>query len=127
MFSSLTLHKTTPNTTEGIRWAYVIEYMSVNDYDPEIEPPFYRVTHKGQPQAEFVQSYRGRNPINRLKHRLSSREVGQLLEWGLACRILLGHFISMDSFLSLRLKSFPSIDYNPKYLCLGFTRLESKL
>ncbi|ABW25420.1 phytanoyl-CoA dioxygenase family protein [Acaryochloris marina] len=81
LFSSLTLHKTTPNTTEGIRWAYVIEYMSTNDYDPGIAPPFLKVAKQGQPQAEFVQSYRGRNPINRLKHRLSRREISQILEW----------------------------------------------
>lgn len=81
LFSSLTLHKTTPNTTEGIRWAYVIEYMSTNDYDPRIAPPFLKVAKQGQPYAEFVQSYRGRNLINRLKHRLLRREISQILEW----------------------------------------------
>ncbi|NJK40501.1 MAG: phytanoyl-CoA dioxygenase family protein [Acaryochloridaceae cyanobacterium SU_2_1] len=80
LFSSLTLHRTTPNTTAAIRWAYVIEYMSIDDIDPGIKPPYFIVAKKGQPQAEFVQSYRGlRNPLNHLKYRLSRREVSKLL------------------------------------------------
>lgn len=80
LFSSLTLHKTTPNITDGIRWAYVIEYMSLDDYDPGIEPPFLIASKKGQPCGEFAPSYRGRrNLVNRLKYRLSRREINQML------------------------------------------------
>ncbi|MGF1512197.1 MAG: phytanoyl-CoA dioxygenase family protein [Elainellaceae cyanobacterium] len=69
VFSSLTLHSTTPNITQKTRWAYVIEYMSSEHFDPGIEPPYFVVAKDGKPQAEFVRFYPGRlNPINHLKY-----------------------------------------------------------
>ncbi len=69
LFSSLTLHSTTPNVTENIRWAYVVEYMSLKDLDPGLKPPYFVVARNGKPTAEFVQWYQGRlNPFNHLKY-----------------------------------------------------------
>lgn len=82
LFSSLTLHKTTPNTTDQIRWAYVIEYMPIDGYDPAIDSPFFIAAKHGKPYAKFAPTYRGRrNPINRIKYRLSRREISQILSW----------------------------------------------
>ena len=69
LFSSLTLHSTTPNVTQDARWAYVIEYMSSKDIDPTLTPPYFVVARDGKPTAEFVNWYEGRlNPINHLKY-----------------------------------------------------------
>ncbi len=69
LFSSFGLHKTNPNVTQGTRWAYVIEYMSLEHFDPGIKPPYFVVARNGQPVGEFVNSYEGqRNPLNHLKY-----------------------------------------------------------
>lgn len=69
LFSSYTLHSTTPNVTEDTRWAYVIEYMSAAAYDPYVEPPYFMVAKNGHSQPEFVDTYPGQlNPLNRLKY-----------------------------------------------------------
>ena len=69
IFSSFLLHSTTPNITQNDRWAYVIEYMSLDHYDPSVEPPYFIAARNGQSNPEFVRSYRGsRNPISRLKY-----------------------------------------------------------
>ena len=69
LFSSLSLHSTTPNITQDTRWAYVIEYMSCNDFDPVVVPPYFIVARNGEPTAEFVHWYRGRlNALNHLKY-----------------------------------------------------------
>jgi ectoine hydroxylase-related dioxygenase (phytanoyl-CoA dioxygenase family) len=69
LFSSLMLHKTTPNTTQDSRWAYVVEYMSLDHFDPSIEPPYFVVARDGKSQPEMVHFYRGRlNLINHLKY-----------------------------------------------------------
>jgi ectoine hydroxylase-related dioxygenase (phytanoyl-CoA dioxygenase family) len=69
LFSSLTLHSTTPNITQNTRWAYVIEYMSCQDLDPTVAAPYFMVARDGQPTAEFVHWYPGRlNIINHLKY-----------------------------------------------------------
>lgn len=69
VFSSLMLHSTLPNTTQEARWAYVIEYMSLDHFDPGIDPPYFVVARDGKPKPEFVRFYRGRlNPINQLKY-----------------------------------------------------------
>lgn len=80
VFSSFTLHSTTPNTTQDTRWAYVVEYVSIDHYDPYVEPPYFVVTKDGKPQPEFVMTYRGqRNPINRLKYYWSDWSPRQLI------------------------------------------------
>lgn len=69
LFSSLMLHKTPPNITSNTRWAYVVEYMSSDHFDPSIEPPYFMVAHKGQSKPRFCNFYRGNlNPLNRLKY-----------------------------------------------------------
>ena len=69
IFSSFTLHSTTPNITQDTRWAYVIEYMSLDHYDPYVEPPYFVVARDGISSPEFVRSFRGKkNPLSRLKY-----------------------------------------------------------
>jgi ectoine hydroxylase-related dioxygenase (phytanoyl-CoA dioxygenase family) len=69
VFSSFTLHSTTPNVTDHPRWAYVIEYMSADHYDPYLEPPYFMVSKDGKSNPEFVDSYPGKaNPLNHLKY-----------------------------------------------------------
>ena len=69
LFSSLTLHSTTSNQTQDTRWAYVIEYMSCQDFDPTVAPPYFIVARDGQPAPEFVRWYEGRSKIkNHLKY-----------------------------------------------------------
>jgi len=69
LFSSYLLHATKPNITQETRWAYVIEYMSMNHFDPGIEPPYFVVARDCKSQPGFVNLYRGRlNPINQLKY-----------------------------------------------------------
>lgn len=71
IFSSFTLHSTTPNITQNTRWAYVIEYMSLDHYDPYVEPPYFVAARNGKSSPKFVRSYRGsNNPISRLKYYL---------------------------------------------------------
>ena len=77
LFSSLTLHSTTPNTSQDYRWAYVVEYMSLDHFDPTINPPYFIVAQDGKLQPEFVNSYRGKdNVINQLKY--LPRSIGKL-------------------------------------------------
>ena len=69
LFSSYTLHSTTPNISQDTRWAYVIEYMSINHYDPTLEPPYLVISQEGKSKPEFVLSYKGsRSKRNRLKY-----------------------------------------------------------
>ncbi|MGL5082036.1 MAG: phytanoyl-CoA dioxygenase family protein [Microcoleaceae cyanobacterium] len=69
LFSSFMLHKTDPNVTQNPRWAYVIEYMSLDHFDPGVEPPYFVVSRDGISKSEFVHFYPGRlNPINHLKY-----------------------------------------------------------
>lgn len=69
LFSSLMLHRTSPNTTTTSRLAYVIEYMSLRHYDPYIPAPYFVVARNGEPHQEFVNYYAGRlNPVNQLKY-----------------------------------------------------------
>jgi hypothetical protein len=69
VFSSLTLHSTTPNITPNTRWAYVAEYMSTEHYDPGIEPPYFMVARDGKPAPAFVDSYEGSRDLrNRIKY-----------------------------------------------------------
>ncbi len=69
LFSSFMLHKTNPNVTQNPRWTYVIEYMSIEHFDPGVEPPYFIVSRNGRSQPKFVHFYRGRlNPINHVKY-----------------------------------------------------------
>lgn len=69
LFSSFLLHSTNPNTTQDDRWAYVIEYMPLDDYDPTLKPPYFVVARDGKSCPEFVDSQKGsKNIFNRLKY-----------------------------------------------------------
>lgn len=69
LFSSLTLHSTTPNQTQDTRWAYVIEYMSCQDFDPTVKSPYFVVARDGKPAPQFVHWYEGRWKVqNHLKY-----------------------------------------------------------
>ena len=80
IFSSFTLHSTTPNITQNTRWAYVVEYMSLDHYDPGAEPPYFVVARDGKSCPEFVDSYRGsRNLISRLQYRIANLKQRKIL------------------------------------------------
>jgi hypothetical protein len=69
LFSSFMLHKTNPNVTQSPRWAYVIEYMSLEHFDPGVNPPYFLVSRDGVSLPQFVHFYRGRlNLANQLKY-----------------------------------------------------------
>jgi ectoine hydroxylase-related dioxygenase (phytanoyl-CoA dioxygenase family) len=69
IFSSFTLHSTTPNITQQTRWAYVVEYLATKDFDPTIDPPFFVVARNGKSHPEFVNFSGHRlNPVNQLKY-----------------------------------------------------------
>lgn len=84
LFSSLTLHSTTPNVSQDNRWAYVVEYMSLDHFDPFIDSPYLVVARDGKPQSEFVSFYRGRlNIINHLKYPTYRRSLTKLVHDGI--------------------------------------------
>jgi ectoine hydroxylase-related dioxygenase (phytanoyl-CoA dioxygenase family) len=75
VFSSLLLHRTSPNHSEEERWAYVVEYMPLDDFDPYLTPPYFVAARDGRPAPHFVRLFRGRlrlrNQIAYLLPRLS--------------------------------------------------------
>ncbi|MGG6293726.1 phytanoyl-CoA dioxygenase family protein [Leptolyngbya sp. AN02str] len=80
IFSSFCLHSTTPNITQKQRWAYVLEYMSLDHFDPFLEPPYFIIAKDGKSCPEFVESYRGSKKLtNRLKYNL--RMDGVIKRW----------------------------------------------
>src|SRR5262245_41418618 len=60
LFSSLLLHYTAPNRSQRERWAYVAEYVALDDFDPYIAPPYFVVARDGRPAPRFVRLFRGR-------------------------------------------------------------------
>jgi ectoine hydroxylase-related dioxygenase (phytanoyl-CoA dioxygenase family) len=69
LFSSLMLHQTKPNESESERWAYVVEYMSLDDFDPLVKPPYFIVSEGGVPAPKWVMSYRASTRMNnRIKY-----------------------------------------------------------
>ena len=69
LFSSLMLHQTKQNRTNNHRWAYVIEYMSVEHYDPLVSGPYFIASESGQPANRFNKSLPGKRKLkNRLKY-----------------------------------------------------------
>jgi hypothetical protein len=60
LFSSLLLHYTAPNHSQRERWAYVAEYVPLEDFDPYIAPPYFRVARGGRTDPGFVRFFRGR-------------------------------------------------------------------
>lgn len=69
LFSSLLLHRTSPNISQGSRWAYVVEYMSLDQYDPYLVGPYFVVARNKVSSPEFVPFYRGQfRPKNQIKY-----------------------------------------------------------
>jgi ectoine hydroxylase-related dioxygenase (phytanoyl-CoA dioxygenase family) len=69
LFSSFMLHRTSPNLTDTPRGAYVVEYISLDHFDPYVRPPYFVAARDGEPCAEFVRYHRGRlNPRNQAKY-----------------------------------------------------------
>jgi hypothetical protein len=77
VFSSLMMHHTPPNRSPRRRWAYVAEYMRLNQWDPYIQPPYFIATRDGNPSPRFVQRAPGarslRNQLVYLVPRLRRR------------------------------------------------------
>lgn len=77
LFSSWMLHSTTPNVTKYDRLAYVVEYMSLDHFDPTVRPPYFVVARKGQTDPRLVSFYRGQlsfaNQLMYLVPRLKGR------------------------------------------------------
>lgn len=72
VFSSFTLHATTPNVSDAARWAYVVEYMSLDHIDPTGDPPYFVAARHGRADGRFVRLYRGRlNPTNYARYFVS--------------------------------------------------------
>lgn len=71
LFSSLMLHRTDPNISLQPRLVYVIEYMSLDQIDPYITPPFFIAARNGRTCGEFVDEQPGmRIAKNRLLYML---------------------------------------------------------
>lgn len=54
LFSSHTVHATLPNVTDRLRWAYVVEYVSLDHADPHLSPPYFVAARGGAPAPEWV-------------------------------------------------------------------------
>lgn len=71
LFSSLTLHKTLPNITNNdVRWAYVLEFMSLKDYDPSVPSPYFVVSKDGLPYGQFVSKHPARSILTDIKFQI---------------------------------------------------------
>ncbi len=69
VFSSMILHRSEPNRSEGERWVYIVEYMNNKHYDPTIMPPYFMVAKNGRSKPQFVSMYRGKaSPLNQIKY-----------------------------------------------------------
>jgi ectoine hydroxylase-related dioxygenase (phytanoyl-CoA dioxygenase family) len=74
VFSSQMLHHTEKNRTNSDRWAYVVEYMSLDHYDPLLSPPFFVAAKDGEPYGRFVETYRGHASLKNRVRYLNVRE-----------------------------------------------------
>lgn len=80
IFSSYLLHSTTPNVTQNPRWAYVIEYMSLDHADPYVEPPYFVVAKDGISCPQFLDSYPGVGKLsNRWKYFMVDHSIKRLI------------------------------------------------
>ena len=70
VFSSLMLHRTPPNRSrDDHRWAYVAEYMKLDDWDPWVEAPYFVVARDGESAPAHVRWFPGRlRPTNHLRY-----------------------------------------------------------
>jgi ectoine hydroxylase-related dioxygenase (phytanoyl-CoA dioxygenase family) len=69
VFSSMMLHYTSRNYSERERWAFVIEYMSTDFYDPLAKRPYFVAAENGERVADFRETYKGASdPRQRMKY-----------------------------------------------------------
>jgi ectoine hydroxylase-related dioxygenase (phytanoyl-CoA dioxygenase family) len=69
VFSSRMLHMTTPNTSDDVRWAYVLEYMRMADIDPFVSGPRFVVARGGRSTPGFVDELGSEQTIrNRVRY-----------------------------------------------------------
>lgn len=67
LFSSLIVHRSSPNTSIGPRSVYVVEYMRLDRIDPFIAPPYFIAARRGAPSPRFVRIHPGHlRPGNQL-------------------------------------------------------------
>lgn len=85
VFSSMLLHRTLPNTQAERRWAYVVEFMTLDQYDPFVKAPYFIAAEDGISAPKFVATYRGQhNLANQAKYigprlkKFSRETVGQV-------------------------------------------------
>ena len=67
LFSSLMLHYTGPNVSTNHRWAYVVEYMKSEHFDPYIEGPYMIVAENGHRVQRMATSFRGSRDLRSLR------------------------------------------------------------
>lgn len=78
LFSSRTLHSTTPNITQDSRWAYVVEYMKADHIDPGIDAPYLMISKNGKSALEYVDVLPGESSIiNKIKYFRTKRYLSQ--------------------------------------------------
>ncbi len=59
VFSSHTVHATLPNVSDRLRWAYVVEYVSLAHADPHLAPPYFVAARGGRPAPSWVDELPG--------------------------------------------------------------------
>lgn len=73
IFSSFTLHATMPNITKhDTRWAYVIEYISLDHYDPIVPCPYFVVARNGRSTQEFINKHPALKFKDKIMNKLKS-------------------------------------------------------
>ena len=90
LFSSLMLHRTLPNESrDEHRWAYVAEYIKLEDWDPWVDAPYFVVARHGRPAPALVHWFPGRvAPLNRLRYLTSVSPFARRLAQSGAGRVL---------------------------------------
>jgi ectoine hydroxylase-related dioxygenase (phytanoyl-CoA dioxygenase family) len=69
VFSSYLLHCSAPNVTATTRWAYIVECLPFEHFDPSVKPPYFVIARDGKSSPEFVRFYWHRfNPMHFFKY-----------------------------------------------------------
>ena len=87
LFSSLMLHHTKANVSLHDRWAYVIEYMHIDHFDPYVKAPYLIAAENGAPAQRFVTSYPGAASLrNQVKYHGLGGTAKRLLKAALGAK-----------------------------------------
>lgn len=78
LFSSLMLHQTRENRSDAPRWAYVLEFMKAEHFDPVCERPYLMVLEDGEPTLRWTNWFRGRRSASNAVKYLSWRAKNRL-------------------------------------------------